>query len=133
MMKASEVRALLPRLREERYDLVHIQTPFVAHYLGIEIADALAVPRVETYHTFFEEYLFHYVPVLPRGVLRGLSRHFSRRQCNRMDALIVPSSPMRDKLAQYGVRAPMHVIPTGIPMAEFCAGNGDEFPPPPRH
>ena len=67
MMKPRNVRALLPRLRERRYDLVHIQTPFVAHYLGIEIADAL------------------------------------------------------------GVQAPMHVIPTGIPMAEFSTGNGDVF------
>ena len=72
MMKPGNVRALLPQLREERYDLVHIQTPFVAHYLGIEIADALGVPRVETYHTFFEEYLFHYVPVLPKSMLRAL-------------------------------------------------------------
>ncbi len=127
MMKPRDVRALLPRLREGRYDLVHIQTPFVAHYLGIEIADALGVPRVETYHTFFEEYLFHYVPVLPKSMLRALSRRFSRKQCNRMNALIVPSSAMRDKLAEYGVQAPMHVIPTGIPMAEFVAGNGDAF------
>ncbi len=127
MMKPREVRALLPRLREKRYDLVHIQTPFVAHYLGIEIADALGLPRVETYHTFFEEYLFHYVPVVPKSVLRALSRRFSRKQCNRMNALIVPSSAMRDKLAEYGVQAPMHVIPTGIPMAEFSAGDGDAF------
>jgi len=127
MMKVRAIRALLPQLREGRYDLVHVQTPFVAHYLGIEIADALGVPRVETYHTFFEEYLFHYVPALPKAVLRALSRRFSRKQCNCMNALIVPSSPMRDKLAQYGVRVPMHVIPTGIPMAEFSAGNGDVF------
>ena len=127
MMKPRHVRALLPRLREGRYDLVHIQTPFIAHYLGIEIADALGLPRVETYHTFFEEYLFHYVPVLPKSLLRALSRRFSRTQCNRMNALIVPSSAMRDKLAEYGVQAPMHVIPTGIPMADFSAGNGDAF------
>lgn len=127
MMKLRDVRALLPRLREGRYDLVHIQTPFVAHYLGIEIADALDVPRVETYHTFFEEYLFHYVPVLPKFVLRGLSRRFSRKQCNSIDALIVPSSPMREKLAEYGVQVPMHVIPTGIPLADFAAGNGNVF------
>ena len=127
MMKPRHVRALLPRLREGHYDLVHIQTPFVAHYLGIEIADALGLPRVETYHTFFEEYLFHYVPVLPKSLLRALSRRFSRTQCNRMNALIVPSSAMRDKLAEYGVQAPMHVIPTGIPMADFSAGNGDVF------
>lgn len=127
MMKPGNVRALLPRLREERYDLVHIQTPFVAHYLGIEIADGLGVPRVETYHTFFEEYLFHYVPVLPKSMLRALSRRFSRTQCNRINALIVPSSAMRDKLAEYGVQAPMHVIPTGIPMADFSEGDGAAF------
>ena len=127
MMKPGNVRALLPRLREKRYDLVHIQTPFVAHYLGIEIAEALGVPRVETYHTFFEEYLFHYVPVLPKSMLRALSRRFSRTQCNRMNALIVPSSAMRDKLAEYGVQAPMHVIPTGIPMADFSGGDGAAF------
>ena len=127
MMKPGNVRALLPRLREKRYDLVHIQTPFVAHYLGIEIAEAIGVPRVETYHTFFEEYLFHYVPVLPKSMLRALSRRFSRTQCNRMNALIVPSSAMRDKLAEYGVQAPMHVIPTGIPMADFSGGDGAAF------
>jgi glycosyltransferase involved in cell wall biosynthesis len=127
MMKPGDVRALLPRLRERGYDLVHIQTPFVAHYVGIEIADALGVPRVETYHTFFEEYLFHYVPALPKSLLRALSRHFSRTQCNRMNALIVPSSAMRDKLNEYGVQVPMHVIPTGIPMAEFSGGDGAAF------
>jgi glycosyltransferase involved in cell wall biosynthesis len=127
MMKPQALRSLLPDLRDRRYDLVHIQTPFVAHYLGNEIADALGVPRVETYHTFFEEYLFHYVPFLPREVLRALSRRFSRKQCNRMNALIVPSTAMREKLAEYGVQVPMHVIPTGIPMAEFSAGDGDAF------
>jgi len=127
MMRAGDIRALLPRLRETRYDLVHIQTPFVAHYVGIDIAEALDVPRVETYHTFFEEYLFHYVPLLPKGFLRGLSRRFSRTQCNRMDALVVPSSAMRDKLAGYGVTVPMHVIPTGIPVAQFSGGDRAAF------
>ncbi|HVY06569.1 MAG TPA: glycosyltransferase [Burkholderiales bacterium] len=127
MMRPRAVRALLPRLREKKYDLVHIQTPFVAHWLGMEIADALALPRVETYHTFFEEYLFHYVPLLPKRILRGLSRRFSRTQCNCMNALVVPSSAMRDKLAEYGVKVPMHVIPTGIPLAEFSSGNGGSF------
>lgn len=127
MMRPADVRALIPRLRAEKYDLVHIQTPFVAHYRGIEIADALGVPRVETYHTFFEEYLFHYVPLLPKEFLRGLSRRFSRTQCNRMNALIVPSGAMRDKLADYGVTVPMHVIPTGIPVTQFAGGDRGAF------
>ena len=127
MMIGREVRSLLPQLRTAGYDLVHIQTPFVAHYLGIEIADLLGIPRIETYHTFFEEYLFHYVPVVPKAVLRAISRRFSRTQCNQMDALVVPSTAMREKLAEYGVRAPMHVVPTGIPLAQFAAGDGEAF------
>lgn len=127
MMRPRQLREALPALREAKYDLVHIQTPFVAHYSGLKIADALGVPRVETYHTFFEEYLFHYVPLLPTGFLRGLSRRFSRTQCNRMNALVVPSVAMRDKLLEYGVSVPMHVIPTGIPLTEFSGGDGTAF------
>jgi glycosyltransferase involved in cell wall biosynthesis len=127
MMRPRQLREALPALREAKYDLVHIQTPFVAHYSGLKIADALGVPRIETYHTFFEEYLFHYVPLLPTGFLRGLSRRFSRTQCNRMNALVVPSVAMRDKLLEYGVSVPMHVIPTGIPVTEFSGGDGAAF------
>jgi glycosyltransferase involved in cell wall biosynthesis len=35
-----------------------------------------------------------------------LSRHFSRKQCNRKTALIVSSSPTRDRLTEYGALAP---------------------------
>jgi len=127
IMQTGKIRALRPQLRERGYDLVHVQTPFVAHYLGIEIADALGVPRVETYHTFFEEYLFHYVPFVPKRWLRAASRRLSRTQCNQMDALIVPSMAMGEVLGRYGVRAPVHVVPTGIPLGEFAAGNGMVF------
>ena len=127
MMRLAPIRKLTARLREQRYDLIHIQTPFVAHYAGIELADALGVPRIETYHTFFEEYLFHYVPFLPRRWLRGFARRFSRIQGNQVDALIVPSRAMRERLAQYGVRRPMHVLPTGIPLARFAGGDGASF------
>ena len=127
MMIPREVRMLLPQLREAAYDLVHIQTPFVAHYQGVEIAKLLDIPRMETYHTFFEEYLFHYVPVVPKAMLRALSRRFSRSQCNQLNALVVPSTAMRDKLLEYGVRVPMHVVPTGIPLAQFAGGDGKAF------
>src|SRR5260370_4147983 len=98
MMIPGAVRRLLPQLREAAYDLVHIQTPFVAHYLGIEIADLLDIPKMETYHTFFEEYLFHYLPVFPKAALRPLSRRFSPPQSNQMDALVVPSAALPARL-----------------------------------
>jgi glycosyltransferase involved in cell wall biosynthesis len=108
-------------------DLIHIQTPFIAHYAGLKAARTLGLPVVATYHTLFEEYLQHYARFIPSGWLRGQARAFSRRQCNALDAVIVPSTAMRDRLAAYGVTAPLHVLPTGIPTAQFAAGDGVAF------
>ena len=60
----------LERLRGEHYDLIHVQTPFVAHYLGVKLSHLLDIPCIETYHTFFEEYLYHYIPFLPKSLTR---------------------------------------------------------------
>jgi glycosyltransferase involved in cell wall biosynthesis len=108
-------------------DLIHIQTPFVAHYAGLKAARSLGLPVVATYHTLFEEYLQHYAPFLPAGWLKGQARAFSRRQCNALDAVVVPSSAMQQRLGSYGIEVPLHVLPTGIPTARFAAGNGAAF------
>ena len=79
---------------------MHIQTPFIAHYAGLELARALNVPAVETYHTYFEEYLHHYVPLMPRGVMRFVARRFTCSQAESVDRLIAPSRAMRDALAR---------------------------------
>jgi 1,2-diacylglycerol 3-alpha-glucosyltransferase len=108
-------------------DLIHVQTPFVAHYAGLKAGRALGRPVIATYHTLFEEYLQHYAPFLPAGLLRGQARAFSRRQCNALDAVVVPSTAMRQRLEAYGVSVPMQVLPTGIPLAQFAAGDGPAF------
>src|SRR5262252_2930118 len=35
MMRLGDLRRLLPTLQQRSYDVVHIQTPFVAHYAGV--------------------------------------------------------------------------------------------------
>ena len=118
-------RAVLAAARD--CDLIHVQTPFVAHYAGLAAGRALGLPVLATYHTLFEEYLQHYARFLPAGWLRGQARRFSRRQCNQLDAVIVPSTAMRQRLESYGVTTPMHVLPTGIPLAQFARGDGLAF------
>lgn len=108
-------------------DIVHIQTPFVAHYAGLAAARRHAKPLVLSYHTLFEAYLHHYAPFLPAAMLRAAARRFSRTQCNAVDAVIVPSTAMRDRLTAYGVCTPMEVLPTGIPLAAFADGDGARF------
>jgi 1,2-diacylglycerol 3-alpha-glucosyltransferase len=111
----------------EGCDLIHVQTPFVAHYAGLAAARKLGLPVIATYHTLFEEYLHHYAPWLPGSWLRGGARLLSRRQCNALDGIVVPSTAMRERLGEYGVTTPMHVLPTGIPLARFSGGDGEAF------
>src|SRR5665647_1945789 len=117
----------LDELRAGNYDLVHIHTPFVAHYLGLKLARLLSVPCVETYHTFFEDYLHHYLPWLPKSFARAFARRLSMRQCNAVDGVIAPSQPMLDVLRQYGVTADAEVIPTGLEPHSFKRADGAAF------
>lgn len=108
-------------------DLVHIQTPFAAHYAGCRLARQLRVPVIATYHTHFEEYVQHYVPRMPEGALKKAARTLARHQCRALDAIIVPSPAMREMLVNYGVTTPIHIVPTGIPIGQFANGNGARF------
>ncbi|MDO8249439.1 MAG: glycosyltransferase, partial [Rhodoferax sp.] len=115
------------RWRGEHYDIIHIQTPFVAHYLGIKLSRLLGISCVETYHTFFEEYLHHYVPLVPKKVMRFVAKRFSRHQGNNLDGMVVPSHPMLHILKSYGITTPTEVIPTGIEPESFVAGDREAF------
>jgi len=110
-----------------RIDLVHIHTPFIAHYAAVKFARTHGLPVVATYHTFFEDYLHHYVPILPRGIGRFLARRFTLSQCDDVAALISPSAPMREALLAYGVQVPIEVLPTGLPAESFIRGDGAKF------
>ena len=126
-MRWGALTRTLDSLPRDEFDLVHIHTPFIAHYAGSRFARRAGIPCVATYHTFFEEYLHHYVPALPRGIGRFMARAFTRSQCDAVQALIAPSDPMRDILLEYGVSTPIHVLPTGLPADRFAAGDGNRF------
>lgn len=127
MMHYGKLMQYLTALRGPKVDLVHIQTPFVAHYAGTQWARRLNIPTVESYHTFFEEYFYHYVRCLPRAGLRFLARRFSTRQCNQVNALVVPSQAMLRVLRGYGVTTQAQVIPTGLDLSAFRGGERARF------
>ena len=127
LMHWSELAHLDRRLANADFHLVHIQTPFAAHYAGVRYAKAHHLPCVTTYHTHFEEYLFHYIPFLPKAALRSAARALARQQCNSLDAIVVPSTPMADTLRNYGVTAPLRILPTGLLDAQFIRGDGERF------
>ena len=127
LMSWRGLNATLEALAGQRFDVVHIHTPFLAHYAALRVARKFRIPVVATYHTLFEEYLHHYVPVLPRALTRPAARRFSRSQCNQLDAIIAPSLAMRDALLDYGVKRRIEILPTGLPGERFVRGDGASF------
>jgi 1,2-diacylglycerol 3-alpha-glucosyltransferase len=127
LIKGSDLARAEAALREREWDVIHIHTPFRAHSLGARLARHGGWPTVETYHTYFEEYVGHYLPWLPTSLTRLLARRASRYLCHGVDELIVPSRQMVEVLDRYGVTTPSTVIPTGIDLDQFRNGDGARF------
>jgi glycosyltransferase involved in cell wall biosynthesis len=127
IMSWSALRDCLDQVPREHCELVHIQTPFLAHYAGLKLARAREVPVVATCHTYFEDYLHHYMPLLPGVVGSRLARSVMTSQLNAVDAVISPSEPVRARLLEYGVKKPIHVIPTGMTEDRFAPGSAMRF------
>lgn len=127
LIRAPELRRLLPQLSRRHWDVIHIHTPFRAHGLGVRLAAATGRPTVETYHTYFEEYIGHYLPWAPAPLLRLVARRVSRTLCHGVDHLIVPTAQMVEVLDRYGIVTPSTVLPTGIDLSEFAHGDGARF------
>ncbi|WP_336273405.1 glycosyltransferase [Vreelandella indica] len=124
MMRYRDLLALAPSLAGEAFDLIHVHTPFTAHYAGVALGHRLRLPVVATYHTLFEEYIHHYIRWLPRRWLRFAARRLSVHQCQQLDALVAPSRAMQQALTHYGVTTPITVIATGLALEAFCHPQG---------
>lgn len=127
ILRMRPIRKLHLRLAEHGYDILHIHTPFVAHYAGLSLARRLKIPVIESYHTFFEQYVDKYVSFLPGSLLRLTARRFSAAQCSDVDALVAPSQAMLSVIRSYGVTKPAKVIPTGVKLEQFGQGDGHRF------
>ena len=127
MMRYRDILAMTDQFRCCNFDVIHIHTPFVAHYAGVALARRLQRPCVETCHTHFEEYLHHYLPLLPGRFTRFCARRLCRSQCNAVDALVVPSAAMREVLVRYGITRPLEIIATGLDDEFYRRGDGMRF------
>ncbi len=116
-----EYRVILPLSRQLRQfpslevDIIHAQTPFSMGRLALYLGWKNKIPVVHTYHTYFEEYL-HYLPILPTWMLQKAASRDARRFCNACDAVVAPSTAMKQVLERYKVETPISVIPTGVPL-----------------
>lgn len=127
LIKGAAMRGAMRSLATRRWDVVHVHTPFQAHRIGTFLRREQGVAVVESYHTFFEQYVAHYLPYAPASWLRFAARFLSRRICAGIDHLIVPSREMSAVLDGYGIATERTVLPTGLDLREFAGGDGATF------
>ena len=110
-------RRVLREILRWRPDVVHSQCEFSTYVWARRIARTLSVPLVHTYHTIYEDYTHYYSP--SRTVGRKVVETFSRKVLAGTDAVVVPTAKVQHLLAGYGVRAPVHIVPTGLDLTRF--------------
>lgn len=116
-------------LRSMDLDVIHLQTNFGVGIYGQYLASALKIPAVVTYHTMYEDYTHYINPMNFSGfdkVSREAIRAVSRKMCNSMQAVISPSEKTKEILQQYGVIAPIYVVPTGLDLDAFSQACQDQ-------
>lgn len=102
-------------------DVVHAQHPFLLGVTARRLARRLDRPLVFTYHTRYEKYA-HYVP-LPERAVAAIAVRLACRFANTADLVVAPSEHMASTLRARGVRAPIAVVPTGVPLDVFSPGD----------
>lgn len=104
--------------KELKLDIVHTQTEFSMGYIGKFVAKNLKIPCIHTYHTMYEDYL-HYV--LNGHLLKPYHvKQFTKAYLYHVTGVIAPSCRVINKLNDYGVRAPIRIIPTGIDLKKYA-------------
>jgi 1,2-diacylglycerol 3-alpha-glucosyltransferase len=120
-------KKLVQQFLDNKYDIVHTQTPFTLGGPAVKWARKSGAKVVHTYHTLFAAYTEHYLWFLPKSLGIWYAKNASRRYCNSCDLLVTPSTEMRNVLLGYNVTKPVEVIPTGIRLARFQGRDGERF------
>jgi 1,2-diacylglycerol 3-alpha-glucosyltransferase len=104
-------------------DIIHIHSPFNLGKTGLRMGRLLKIPVVFTYHTMYNMYS-HYIPVIGQ-MASELVEAGSFITAKQADAVIAPSTAIRDYLLQHNVKTKVFVIPTGINVDRFRHGDPD--------
>ncbi len=109
-----------PRIREivknEQIEVIHFMTPFTVSFVGINIARALGLPVVGTFHTFISDpsNYRHFVRGRIFDVKEESVWHYSNLYYNAADINTAPAESTRREMMANGSRVAIHVISNGI-------------------
>jgi glycosyltransferase involved in cell wall biosynthesis len=106
-------------------DLVHSHHPFLLGDTALRVAAELDLPIVFTHHTLYEHFT-RYVPLdSPR--MERFVVELATSYANLCDLVFAPSESVAAILLKRGVCSRIEVVPTGVDLARFAAGDGAAF------
>ena len=116
-MPTSFRHKLIQEIIDWKPDVVHSQCEFFSYQFASRISRITGAPIVHTYHTLYEQYLTSYI--IPSKRLGDyLAKVLSRRRLKRVDTLVAPTQKVENTLHNYGMRAPISVVPSGISLEQ---------------
>jgi glycosyltransferase involved in cell wall biosynthesis len=95
-------------------DVFHAQHPLLLGGAALRAARRAGRPLVFTYHTHYDRYA-HYLPG-PAHLVAALAVRQAVAFANRADLVVVPAPSVARRLQGLGVRTPLAVAPTGVPI-----------------
>ena len=115
-MPISYRHRFLRELIEWKPDVIHSQCEYFSYQFAGYISRKTAAPIVHTYHTLYEQYVTYIFPSQRIGAyFVGILSKFRLRKA---EAIVAPTQKVEHVLKDYGIRNPIHVIPSGIALEQ---------------
>ena len=105
-------------------DVIHVHGIATMAVRGLMLAHFLKIPAVMTFHTMVNEVAYKYSPIkFSKNTLDRLIWIYLRNVMKRMDAVVVPTSPIGNELKEHVTDMRLLcTIPTGIDTDRFRPG-----------
>lgn len=113
------------KIDEFRPEVVHSHHPFLLGDAAIRAAYRRNLPLVFTHHTLYEQYT-HYVSA-DSELMKRLAINLSTEYANLCTRVVAPSDSVAALIEKRGVNTPIDIIPTGVDVAFFQDGDGENF------
>lgn len=97
-------------------DLIHSQCEFFSYQYAGYISRKTGAPIVHTYHTLYEQYVTYIFPSQRIGAF--FVGKLSKYRLRKADAVVAPTAKVETVLKNYGLRNPIHVVPSGIALEQ---------------
>jgi len=101
------------------FDIIHVHTPATMGLAGLVIGNDKNIPVVGTFHTLIPEYTDYIIEAkIMKMVTAKALWKFVKHFYNFCDAVIAPSTAIKNELKKHGVIKNIFVVPTGIKISK---------------